>query len=246
VTAALTVLAITVGRSAAGVAAVFAAVLAGQLSIGWSNDWIDAARDARTSRSDKPVAAGLVTVGAVRIAALTSAVLCVPLSLLSGWLAGTVHVLAVACGWAYNLGLKSTVFSPVPYALAFGAVPAFVVLGLPATPPLWLIASGSLLGTGAHFANVIPDLADDAATGVRGLPHRLGPRGSAGAAAVLLAGATFALAFGLPRVAGVVALVSALVILGVGLTRGGRAPFRSVLAVALLDLVLLLVTGARI
>jgi 4-hydroxybenzoate polyprenyltransferase len=246
VTAALTVLAITVGRSAAGVAAVFAAVLAGQLSIGWSNDWIDAARDVRAARSDKPVASGVVSVSAVRVAALVAAVMCVPLSLLSGWLAGTVHVLAVACGWAYNVGLKSTVFSPVPYALAFGAVPAFVVLGVPATPPLWLIAAGSLLGTGAHFANVIPDLADDAATGVRGLPHRLGPRGSAIAAAVLLAGASVALAFGLPRIAGFASVILALAILGVGLTRGGRAPFRSVLAVALLDLVLLLVTGARI
>ena len=46
-----------------------------------------------------------------------------------------------------------------------------------------------------HFSNVLPDLDDDAATGVRGLPHRIGARGSAlvafgallvGALAVLL------------------------------------------------------------
>jgi 4-hydroxybenzoate polyprenyltransferase len=141
----------------------------------------------------------------------------------------------------------------VPYALAFGAVPAFVVLGLPGTPPLWLIAAGSLLGTGAHFANVIPDLADDAATGIRGLPHRLGAFGSALAAGLLLAGATAVLTFGPPGRAGwiaVAALVFTLVLLGIGLARGrrpgSRAPFRAVLAVALIDLVLLLVTGARI
>src|SRR3712207_7375206 len=32
------------------------------------------------------------------------------------------------------------------------------------------------LGVGAHLLNVLPDLEDDAATGVRGLPHVLGPR----------------------------------------------------------------------
>ena len=36
--------------------------------------------------------------------------------------------------------------------------------------------AGALLGVGAHLVNALPDLADDEATGVRGLPHRLGPR----------------------------------------------------------------------
>jgi heme o synthase len=253
VTATLTALAVATGRNLPGVLAVFAAILTGQLSIGWSNDWIDAARDARTGRRDKPVPAGQLTVRAVRAAALTAAALCVPLSLLSGWRAALVHLGAVACGWAYNLGLKSTAVSPLPYAIAFGAAPAFVVLGLPGTPPLWLVAAGSLLGTGAHFANVIPDLADDEATGIRGLPHRIGATGSTIAAGILLAGATAVLAFGPPGgpgAAGVAGLAIALLVLGYGLLRGrragSRAPFRSVLVVAVVDIVLLLVTGVRI
>ncbi|MGA8113956.1 MAG: hypothetical protein WCA46_09870, partial [Actinocatenispora sp.] len=45
VTVVATTLAVVVGRGTGGAAAVCVAVLAGQLSIGWSNDWWDAARD---------------------------------------------------------------------------------------------------------------------------------------------------------------------------------------------------------
>ena len=86
----------------------------------------------------------------------------------------------------------------MPYLVAFGLLPAFVVVALPGhpAPPAWLVGAGALLGGGAHFANVLPDLADDAATGVRGLPHRLGAGRSAAAAAFLLLGATLTLVFG--------------------------------------------------
>ena len=56
-------------------------------------------------------------------------------------------------------------------------------------------------GAGAHFANVLPDLDDDARTGVRGLPHRLGAARSAVAAAGLLLAATVTLVFGPPGAA---------------------------------------------
>lgn len=252
VTAVLTALAVSTGRSVGGVIAVALAILAGQLSIGWSNDWLDAGRDARAGRTDKPVAAGLVSVAAVRAAALLAAAAAVPLSLLSGWVAGTVHLVGVASGWAYNAWFKSSALSPLPYAIAFACAPAFVVLGLPGTPtpPAWLLAAGALLGTGAHFANVIPDLADDASTGIRGLPHRLGALGSALAAVGLLSAASVVLAFGPPgpvRAAGWASLGVVVAVLGFGLVRGrrqgSRAPFRAVLVVAAVDIALLLVSG---
>ena len=43
-----------------------------------------------------------------------------------------------------------------------------------AWPPAWMMATGAVLGVGAHLLNALPDLADDDATGVRGLPQRLG------------------------------------------------------------------------
>ena len=200
VTLVATALAITTGRNAAGVALVAAAVLAGQLSVGWLNDALDATRDHAVGRTDKPVAAGAVSPPTVRTAALVAALACVPLSLASGLLAGCVHLIGVAAGWAYDLGLKSTPLSVVPYLVGFGLLPVFVVLGLPGTPapPWWLPVGGALLGAGAHFANVLPDLDDDAATGVRGLPHRLGAVGSQVAAALLMLAATIVLALGAP------------------------------------------------
>ncbi|HEY0813147.1 MAG TPA: UbiA family prenyltransferase [Pseudonocardia sp.] len=254
VTLMLTALAVTAGRTAAGVVLVALAVLTGQLSIGWLNDALDAARDQAVGRTDKPVVAGAVSARTVRAAALLAAVACVPLSLASGLLAGGVHLVAVAAGWAYDLGLKGTSVSVLPYVVCFGLLPAFVVLGLPGSPvpPWWLVTGGALLGAGAHFANVLPDLEDDAATGVRGLPHRLGAAGSRVAAAWLMLGATVVLALGAPvapwlawSVPGVAVLVLA-VGLWAGRRPGSRAPFRAVLVVALIAVVLLVAAGPAI
>jgi len=254
VTGAAAALALSTGRDARGVLAVTAAVLAGQLSIGWNNDWTDAERDRRTARADKPVVTGGVSARAVGAASLVAAALCVPLSLLHGWLAGSLHLGAVAAGWAYNRPLKSTPLSVLPYAVAFALLPSFVVLGLPGgpPPPVWLVAAGGMLGAGAHFANVLPDLSDDAATGVRGLPHRLGATASRAAAALLLVGASLALALGPPgppSVFGLAALGVAGVALAVGLVparAGSRTPFRAVLVVAVVDVALLLASGEQL
>ncbi|KMM47243.1 ubiquinone biosynthesis protein UbiA, partial [Cellulomonas sp. A375-1] len=85
-----------VGAPAGLAAQVALAVLAGQLSVGWSNDWIDAARDRAVARPDKPVATGAITTGTVRAAALVAALACVVLSFLLGPAPGAVHVVAVA------------------------------------------------------------------------------------------------------------------------------------------------------
>ena len=254
VTLVATALAITSGRNAAGVALVAAAVLAGQLSIGWLNDALDATRDHAVGRTDKPVAAGAVSPPTVRTAALVAALACVPLSLASGLLAGGVHLIGVAAGWAYDLGLKSTPLSVLPYLVGFGLLPVFVVLGLPGAPapPWWLPVGGALLGAGAHFANVLPDLDDDAATGVRGLPHRLGAVGSQVAAALLMLAATIVLALGAPVPAalawGVPVVAAAVLAAGFRLGRqpGSRAPFRAVLVVAVIAVVLLIAAGPAI
>jgi 4-hydroxybenzoate polyprenyltransferase len=253
VTALATALAVSAGRGA-GSGWVTAAFLSGQLSVGWSNDWIDADRDRRTGRTDKPVQRGEVSPGALRLAALSAATACIPLSLAMGRLAGLMHLIAVAAAWGYNVRLKSTWLSWAPYALAFGLVPSIVTLGLEDRPwaPWWATTAGALLGIGAHLANALPDLDDDAATGVRGLPHRLGRTGAAALSAVLLLAATSMLAVGpgRPRPLVAAALVAAVVVTGVGLAlgrrEGSRAPFRAVLVVAAVDVALLLARGAAL
>ncbi|MFS8096967.1 UbiA family prenyltransferase [Lentzea alba] len=227
-----------------------AAVLTGQLSIGWSNDWIDAGRDRATGRTDKPAATGRIPVRAVALAATAASVATIVLSLLLGWFAGVVLLLSVAGGWAYNLGLKGTVWSGAAYLFAFGALPIGVYAATPGEPwpPWWVPVVSALLGFGAHFANVLPDLRADAETGVRGLPHRLGPR--AGVIVMAASLATASVVLGLSP-AGASALYSTVVVTtGVALAAATtvaaiRAPdsaiaFRLTVAIALLDVVLLI------
>ena len=131
--------------------------------------------------------------------------------MMSGWRAGSVHLVALALAWAYNGWLKRTILSALPYTVAFGLLPAFVTLGLPGHPwpPAWSTIAAGFMGTGAHFVNTLPDLGDDARTGVRGLTHRIGPRVSLLSAASLMAAATVVLAVMPPGDSGVlgVALV---------------------------------------
>jgi 4-hydroxybenzoate polyprenyltransferase len=251
VAAVAVLLGVAVGRNVLGVVLVGAAVLTGQLAVGWCNDYLDATRDAAAHRSDKPLAAGAVGRRAVGMAAVVAAVACVPLSLAVGPLPGLLHLVAVAFALAYDLGLKATVVSVVPYLVSFGLLPVFVALGPIAHPPWWLPVAGALLGGGAHFANVLPDLADDAAAGVLGLPHRMGASASRWAATVLLLAASVVLVVGPSghlavrfalAVAGVLVLVAGLVI---GRRPGSRAVFQAVLVVALLDVGQLVVAAFR-
>lgn len=246
VTALAVLLAVEAGLDGVRTVLVGGAVLAGQLSIGWSNDLLDAPRDRAVGRSDKPLATGTLTTGRATAALGVAVVACVALSLTLGAAAALTHLVLVASGWAYNLGLKSTVLSWLPYVVAFGALPAVPRLALdpPLWPPWWMAAVGALLGAGAHVVNVLPDLADDAATGVRGLPHRLGAR-AAGvlAVAVLLTGTGVAVLgpAGPTPVWGWAVLAGAGLLAVVGLGRPGRAPFYAALVIALGNVVVLLV-----
>jgi 4-hydroxybenzoate polyprenyltransferase len=254
VTLAMTLLAAGVGHRGWRLAGVCAAVAATQLAVGWVNDWLDADRDRIAGRTDKPVAEGAVDRRTVGLAGLVSA-LAIPFLGLPFGPAATVCITLVGVfALLYDWPLKSTAFSVVPYLVAFGLLPAFVVVALPGhpAPPAWLVAAGALLGGGAHFANVLPDLADDAATGVRGLPHRLGATWSQIAAGVLLLAATLTLVFGPagpPSWAGIAAAAAAVVVLPLGWYAARRAQgrpvamFRAVIVVALIDVLLLILSG---
>ncbi len=255
VTLVSTLLAVSAGVPAGRVVLLSAAVLAGQASIGWSNDWLDADRDRAVGRTDKPVVQGGVRPELLRSAALGAAAVAVVLSLLLGLVPGLLLLTLVGSGWAYNAGLKRTLASWLGYVVGFGALPAGVVAAAPGTPaaPWWLVLAGAALGGAAHLANVAPDLEDDLATGVRGLPHRLGARLSALLGALLLGGASLALVLGPegpPTAAGwvVLALAVPAVVLAAlaGEPRFRRAAFPAVLLLTVLDVVLLLIGGAAV
>lgn len=195
-TVVITVIGWSVGWRWPGISGVALAVLLGQLSVGWSNDAVDAADDRRAGRAEKPTVAGDLsprTLGACAGAALAAS------AAASWWVAGPVggsfHVVAVLLAWAYNAGLSRTVWSWVPYALAFACVPPFLTIGLDgAAPPAWLVAVFAIVGVSAHLANALPDVESDRAAGLGGAVVRWGPRTSARLAWLLLAAATVVLA----------------------------------------------------
>ena len=249
----ITALAAAWGRGPAGAALVALAVLTGQLSVGWSNDVIDLDRDLAADRRDKPLVTGALPARAVAVAAGCALALCVPLSLASGWRAGLAHLTGVAAAWAYNLGVKRTALSWLPYALGFALLPAFVTLGLPGhpAPPLWLLGAGALLGVGAHAANVLPDIDADLAAGVRGLPQRLGPRGARALAAGALLTASVLLVLGPTGPPGAVGwaglavtgCLAVVVVLPLAPDAASRLPFLATLGLAGADVALLLLRG---
>jgi 4-hydroxybenzoate polyprenyltransferase len=255
VTAVAGLLAGLAGRGAGGTAAVAAAILAGQLSVGWSNDWLDATRDREAGRTDKPAAVGALdpaTLGRAAFGALAAAV---GLSFLSGWRAALAHIAAVGSAWAYNLGLKRTRLSWVPYAVSFALLPTFVALGLPGhpAPHAWAPLAGALIGIGAHAANTLPDLDTDRAQGVWGLPQRLGAGPTRVLSVVALLAATVVVGYGPgPPGSGVLAgLAVSAAVAAAGLVAarrpgGERFAFRAVLVMALLDVALLTARGARL
>lgn len=246
------VLGIGIGLDAWRVVVLGFAVLLNQASVGLSNDWLDAARDRAVGRTDKPVAVGLISSAAVRNAAFACAVASVALTFALGWLAPVAQAIFIVSAWAYNLGLKKTVASVVPYIVSFGLLPQLVAWSqeYPSTAALWAWGVGALLGIAAHFANVLPDLEDDRATGVRGLPHRMGRRASGIMTCLALLGASVLEFVGTSGfAAAVVGLGLNVVVAIAGLALAGRPSrwqFRLIILAALIDVVVLALAGSRI
>jgi 4-hydroxybenzoate polyprenyltransferase len=241
ITAMATVLAAEAAPTGFGPVLVAPAMLAGQLSVGWSNDACDAARDVAAGRTDKPVARGEISVRSLWVAAVVSVVAALALAAAISLLTMGILALLVGAGWAYNLGLKSTPWSGVMYLLGFGPLPAYAASTLPGQPAprFWVCVAAGLVGLGAHFVNVLPDLAADLGSGVRGLPQlvaaRWGPGAARAAALVLLLSASALLvveASPARRWVAVAGLCVSCVLAVAGAVGTGRTPFRAALAIA--------------
>ncbi|MFB7883163.1 UbiA family prenyltransferase [Microbacterium sp. NPDC056057] len=198
VTALALALGIATGLEAWRLALLTTSVFAGQLSVGISNDALDAERDRAVGRTDKPIARGDVSARVAWGAALGLLASALVLSAPLGWRMLAAHALALGSAWAYNAGLKSTPWSIVPFLVSFGIFPSLATLSAPdpSFAAWWAWVAGASLGAAVHLTNVLPDLDDDARTGVRGLPHRLGPRVAAIVAALAVVGGAVAVLLG--------------------------------------------------
>jgi 4-hydroxybenzoate polyprenyltransferase len=188
-------LAVMVGNDLGGVVFVAAVVGLSQLAVAWANDAIDAGRDRAVGRTDKPLVTqwpeGRPYVAAAAVAA--SVAMAALAFSIGPARAAIAAVVGLASAQLYTWPLKGTVFSIVPYIVSFAAIPYYIVAAVPADPPMPLVVAAAAFGGAAHLLNAVPDLADDAATGVRGLPQRLGARRSRRLAAALTGLAVFAL-----------------------------------------------------
>ena len=117
-------------------------VLSGQLIVGWTNDLHDYADDLRHNRTSKPLVSGLITTKQLRTAIFVVLPLAVIVNLFGplGLKGGAVYLLGIGFGLAYNFYFKFTALSPLPYVIAFAALPASIVVAVDKTPPLWLMA----------------------------------------------------------------------------------------------------------
>jgi 4-hydroxybenzoate polyprenyltransferase len=170
--------------------------------------------------------------------------------LAAGPVGGSAHVVAVLSAWTYNLVLKTTVLSPLPYAVSFGLVPVFVTYGLtpPSPPAAWLVVTSALLGVSAHLANAIPDVDGDELVGAGGVVAAVGVRTASIVALVCLVAAVGLLAEHLdvtPWAAVGVVLVAAVGAVAVAVRDQGSGTglFRYVLVLAVVAVLLLLVSA---
>jgi 4-hydroxybenzoate polyprenyltransferase len=173
----------------ANAARIALAIFAGQLVVGWSNDLIDLPLDQAAGRESKPLVAGKITATFLQRCIAAALIAATILSLLSplGIKGTLVHLLGLLSATLYNIRLKSTVLSPIPYVISFGAMPWAVYLSKSETPPLWLYLGFALFAVAFHFLNVIKDLQWDLNQGVMGLPQRIGRNRSVGVALILIA-----------------------------------------------------------
>jgi 4-hydroxybenzoate polyprenyltransferase len=230
-------------------------MLAGQLSVGWSNDACDAPRDIAAGRTDKPVARGEIGVHTLWTAAVVSLLLGLAMAAAISLVTLGVLALIVGAAWAYNLGLKSTPWSGLMYLLGFAPLPAYAASTLPGQPAprLVLCVAAGLVGLGAHFANVLPDLAGDLSTGVRGLPHLVAARWGPAAArvtalALLLSASVLLLAAASPgrRWVAVAGLCFSALLALAGMAGRGRTPFRAALGIAALDVAVFVLGSGKL
>ena len=153
-------------------------VFLGQLLIGWSNDIYDYQDDLKHNRVNKPLVSGQLQIENLKKATFILLPFAVIANLLGplGLKGGAVYLLGVGCGIAYNFYFKFRITSPLVYFIALAALPASIFYAVDKNPPLWVLASSSLLGVAFHFANVLKDLSADRDSKIGGLPQRVGKR----------------------------------------------------------------------
>jgi len=150
-----------------------------QFSIGILNDYCDRHLDAAGGKN-KPIVLGLIRPHEALLAGLFMIVVMVAILLPFNLFALLAALGYLVLGQVYNLGLKSTPFSGILFALAMPLLPLYAFAGVGRIPSmvLWFIPIGALLGVALNLANSLPDVEEDAASKANTLAVVLGVKGS--------------------------------------------------------------------
>ena len=172
----------------------------GQLIVGWSNDLVDYADDLSHQRMNKPLVGGLITRKFLQAWLAAMVPISIVLNLFGplGLVGGGLSLFAIGWALAYNFYFKFNFLSPLPFAIAFAILPSCMAFSQEKVPPTWMWLGGALFGMAAHFLNVLKDMDQDHASGIKGLPQRFGKTGSIIAAVTLVALATALLLISIP------------------------------------------------
>ncbi|GLV57546.1 hypothetical protein KDH_43820 [Dictyobacter sp. S3.2.2.5] len=170
---------------------VIGAHFAMQCSIAVLNDYCDRRLDIESKRQ-KPIARGLVSPREALVFGWAWIILMFLLLLPLNWLALLLSVLYLLLGQGYNLGLKSTPWSGIVFALAIPLIPVYAFVGVGhGSPALFcLIPVAALLGIALNLSNSLPDIAEDAANNAHTLAVVLGEQRTLLACPLLILGAT--------------------------------------------------------
>jgi 4-hydroxybenzoate polyprenyltransferase len=197
-----------------------------QFSISALNEWADRDLDRRSGRR-RPIPLGLLSPGLALSVAVVGAVGALAFSALShlGPVALLLVGVGIACGWAYDLWLKPTPLSFLPFAIAFPLMPFWigVLSGRPASSLGILFLGGSPLASAIHLADAMPDRDRDRAAGLGTLAVALGrPGAEMAAVGLLLIGTMVSIVLlvrhGSPPIAGLSLIAAAsYLVVGVGM-----------------------------
>lgn len=213
-------------------ALIVAAIVGSQGTVGVVNDLRDRDLDAAT-KPHKPLVCGRARVAGAFVLGCMTLVVALAAGAMLGAVSLALVVAMTAAGLVYDLWLKRTALSFLPYVLGLPILPVWAWLSVrPAPPRLWLTYPlGVLIGFGLHLANALPDAERDAAGGVRGAVQALGRRAALalclGAFAVTLL-AVAVLTWGAWG-SGVGFLLAAAALLGVAAVSGWVSPTPAVL-----------------
>jgi 4-hydroxybenzoate polyprenyltransferase len=149
-----------------------------QAGIGATNDVVDAPRDAGL-KPGKPIPAGLVSSSAARAIAGGGFMGGVVLAgVVAGALGGALAAVVLAIGLSYDLRLKGTAWSWLPFAIGIPVLPVYGWLGATGSLPslfFVLVPAAVLAGAGLAIANSLVDVERDLAAGIQSVSTALGP-----------------------------------------------------------------------